>query len=617
MAKKQKKGAKKEGQKKEARADGYVNMLNKYGTSKDSSEQYSFSPDNPTDDIEITLHYEYNGLFAKIIDTPADEALRHDFKLEIKEPETEIFVRDSLEELGWAEKAATAIKWARLYGGSILLMLVDDGGDLENPLNWDSIKGIEDLLVFERPYIFPDYDSVYQYHPDLRNTARFGMPEYYEISSPYGGTFRVHESRCLIFKNGILPQMLTQTQYRFFGLPELCRIRRELKNTATAHGNGVRLLDRCVQAIYKMKNLAQLLSTEEGEENVVKRLNLIDMAKGILNTIAIDSEGEDYDFRNVTLTGAKDIMDSTCNMLSAVTNIPQTKLFGRSPAGENSTGESDLENYYDYVGNIQTQMLKGNLKTLIDIILAVGQKKSICQEIPKYQLNFNPLWSLTEVQQADVDAKKAGTEKTKAEIAKIYIDMQAVLPEEIRKKLAEDGELTVENGGDAGNEGLAWSGTNDFQAESYETEGTALSEKKEPGSPALAGRADEEDIAHGVGVLVIKEGKFLAAKRTDGKGYCGPGGHMERGESPMEAAIRETAEEFGIVPKQAVFVASIPAKAQCLPSEVFLCTDFAGEPKADGTEMKDARWMSYAELKEVELFPSFEQSIAVFLAQLS
>lgn len=616
MAKKQKKNAKKGGKKKETRADGYVNILNKYGTSKDSSERYSFSPDNPTDDIEITLHYEYNGLFAKIIDTPADEALRHGFKLKIKEHGIEIFVRDSLEELGWAEKAATAIKWARLYGGSILLMLVDDGGGLEDPLNWDAIKGIDELLVFERPYIFPDYDSVYQCQPDSRNTSRFGMPEYYEISSPYGGTFRVHESRCLIFKNGILPQMLTQTQYRFFGLPELCRIRRELKNTATAHGNGVRLLDRCVQAIYKMKNLAQLLSTEEGEANVVKRLNLIDMAKGILNTIAIDSEGEDYDFRNVTLTGAKDIIDSTCNMLSAVTNIPQTKLFGRAPAGENSTGKSDLENYYDYVGNIQTQMLKGSLKTLIDIILAAGQRKGKYLEAPKYQLDFHPLWSLTEVQQADVDAKKAETEKTKAETAKIYADMQAVLPEEIRKKLEGDGEFVIEEGALADDRGLDWSGINEIQAESYETEGTALSEKKETALPAFVGRADGEDISHGVGILVIKEGKFLVAKRTDGKGYCGPGGHMEEGESPMEAAIRETAEEFGIVPKQAVFVASIPAVSQCLPSEVFLCTDFAGEPKADGIEMKDARWMSHTELKEVELFPAFEQSIAVFLAQL-
>ncbi len=617
MAKKQKKSGKGKGGLKETRTDGYVNMLNKYGTSKDSSEQYSFSPDNPTDDIELTLHYEFDGLFAKIIDTPADEALRHGFKLNIKEREIETFINDSLEELGWAEKASTAVKWARLYGGAMLVMMADDGGDLEDPLNWDAIKGIDDLLIFERPYISPDYSSVYKYRPgDRQYTSKFGLPEYYDISSPYGGQFRIHESRCLIFRNGILPQMLTQTQYRFFGLPELCRIRRELKNTSTAHGNGVRLLDRCVQAIYKMKNLSQLISTDTGEDAVVKRLNLIDMARGLMGTIAIDGDGEEYEFRNITLTGARDIIDSTCNMLSAVTNIPQTKLFGRSPAGENATGESDLENYYDYVGNIQTQMIKNNQKTLIDAIIIAGQRKGIYTEPPEYKLEFNPLWSLTEVQQADVDAKKAETEKKKAETAKTYVDMQAIIPEEVRKILAEAGEFKVSEAvGEDDWITEAWV-SSVIQPESYETAGTALSGKMKAGQRGLDDRHDGEDIAHGVGVLVVKAGKFLVAERTDGGGYCGPGGHMEEGENPEEAAIRETAEEFGIVPKQMVFVTSMQAVEKCLPSELFLCTEFAGEPRADGTEMKDARWMSWKELKEVELFPAFKVSLDIMEAEL-
>lgn len=607
---------KKKAEKKETRADGYVNVMNKYGTSRDSSEQYAFSPDNPMDDIELTLHYEFDGLFAKIIDTPADEALRHGHRLNIHEKEDEEFINDSLDELDWPTKASTAIKWARLYGGSMIVMMMDDGGDLDDPLNWDTIQGIDDLLVFERPYISPDYSSVYRYRPeDRKNISKFGMPEYYEISSPYGGTFRVHESRCLIFRNGILPNMLIQTQYRFFGLPELCRIKRELKNTTTAHGNGVRLLDRCVQAIYKMKNLADLITTEEGEDNVVKRLNLIDMAKGIMNTIAIDSDGEDYDFRNITLTGAKDIIDSTCNMLSAVTNIPQTKLFGRSPAGENSTGESDLENYYDYVGGIQTQMLKNNQKTLIDVIIAVGQRKGKYQETPKYKLEFNPLWNLTEVQQADMDAKKAATEKTKAETAKTYVDMEAIIPEEVRKKLAESGEFTINDvvEEDDWTVGIKINGKLE---ESYETAGTALSEKKELLPHIILDRSDGEDINHGVGVLVVKDGRFLVAERTDGQGYCGPGGHMEEDESPREAAIRETMEEFGIIPKQLLFVASMPAIEDCLPSELFLCTEFVGEPKADGIEMNDIQWLSQSELSKMDLFPSFKLSISMLLEEI-
>jgi len=35
--------------------------------------------------------------------------------------------------------------------------------------------------------------------------------------------------------------------------------------------------------------------------------------------------------------------------LSGASRIPVTKLFGRSPAGLNSTGEGDLENYADFI----------------------------------------------------------------------------------------------------------------------------------------------------------------------------------------------------------------------------------------------------------------------------
>lgn len=72
-----------------------------------------------------------------------------------------------------------------------------------------------------------------------------------------------------------------------------------------------KLLDRSVQAVYKMKDLAAELATEEGEDRVLRRLQTIDMARGLLNSITIDSEGEDYDFRQFQFSGVSDVIDST------------------------------------------------------------------------------------------------------------------------------------------------------------------------------------------------------------------------------------------------------------------------------------------------------------------
>lgn len=611
-----------EEQSKEQRADGYKNVLNKYGTKQDASSQYRFESDEPVADVELTLNYEENGLFAKIIDIPADDAVSSGFEYGIDDKDMETYIDDTLDELDFESKAAEAIKWSRVYGGALMVMIINDGKELNDPVDWDNIMGIDELLVFERPLITPDYNSIYNYNPKDRKWSKFGMPEYYDISPAYGGMFRVHESRCLLFKNGTLPQSSSRTEYRFFGMPEYARIHRALQETVTSHGNGVKLLDRAVQAIYKMNNLAQLLETDEGEDIVLRRLRIIDMAKGIINSIAIDSEGEDYDFKSVSFAGVKDIIDTTCNMLSAVTNIPQTKLFGRSPSGENATGEGDLENYYTYVGKIQKLNLKKNLGTLIDIILQAGKYKGEFGDIPDYKLSFKPLWSMSETEQAGVDQTKAATELTKAQTAQVYVDMQALDASEVRKRLAEDGEFTVN---DILDDDIDWNtveATVGGDTESAETADTALSAKPNPDE--IANDSEDEptieqpNLERGCGVIVIKDGKILVGTRKDNGLICGPGGHVEIGETPEDAAVRETREEFGINIAELIPVAFIDGMPDnYCPSHTYLCTEFYGEPMCFNDEMENARFETVGNILGENLFLPFELSIRALLHNLN
>lgn len=414
------------------RSDGYANMLNKYGTPQDNSTAYRFQSEGPVPDTLLTQHYEENGLFAKIIDAPAEEAIKHGFDLDIDDPDAAQLLDDALDALEWTEKAATAVKWARLYGGAIIVMLIDDGRGLEEPLDRAAIKGIDGIQVYERAVVQPDWTA-----------AVYGLPQYYNVSS-ISGYFTVHASRCLVFKNGILPEYTTNAQYRFWGQPEYIRIRNELRECSTAHGLGVKLLDRSVQAVYAMKGLAELMTSEDGEDIVLRRMQLIDKARGILNSMAIDADGESYDFKSVTFAGVKDIIDTTCNMLSAVTSIPQTILFGRSPAGMNATGQGDLENFYNLCERIQKMMLYGNLKTLAEVIFAAAYAKGDLAEKPPIKIKFNPLWSLSETEQAAVEQTRATTSQVKAQTAQLYVDMGALYPKEVRRGLAADGNFDIE-----------------------------------------------------------------------------------------------------------------------------------------------------------------------------
>ena len=135
------------------RADGYVNMMTKYGTQRDSSEQYKFIPEDAVPDELLTMNYESNGLFAKIIDTPAEEAVKYGFELEdVTDQKVQDFFEDALDELDWEETAMTCIKWARLFGGSIAVMLINDGRGLDEPVYIErEYTGIEGSSMYLEP----------------------------------------------------------------------------------------------------------------------------------------------------------------------------------------------------------------------------------------------------------------------------------------------------------------------------------------------------------------------------------------------------------------------------------------------------------------------------------
>lgn len=675
------------------RADGYVNMVNRYGTTKDSSEQYNFIPEGPVSDDVLESHYEGNGLFAKIIDMPAEEAVKHGFVLEdIEDGKLADFYNEALDELNWEETAMTAIKWTRLFGGSIAVMLVNDGRGLEEPLDWKNIQSIDDIRVYDRSIIQPDYSSVFNYDPTdpfrVRG-SRLGMPEFYDIYSRYG-SFRVHDSRCLVFQNGILPENTTNSIYQFWGVPEYIRLNKAIRDADVAHRSAPKLLERSVQPIYKMRGLASELATEQGEDRILKRLQVIDTARGILNSLVIDADGEDYDFKTFQYNGITDVISASCNMLSALSNIPQVILFGQTISGMSSTDDTSMENYYNYVERIQKRMLKSNLRYLLSVIFQAGLATGEVDEVPNLKIKFNPLWSVSDTEQATLDQQKAQTEQVKAQTAQIYVGMEAIDPSEVRSKLADSDEFDVENMLDeyteeeieAGmpsndkesaqapdgqpmtpgsqSEGLSAVGKDAPDPSAMVAKVSVDPHEKDPGTegdePASAPAAtkqpadmsreekakaaqarqskeqDREDTLHtdsnnshsessngSVGVIVVNGGRILNGTRHNDFGYglvCGPGGHIEEGETPEQAAFRETKEEFGIMPKSLMCLGQGPKEKDTgLKPYLFLCTEYYGTPNCEDLEMTGAKFSTMEELDEKaeSLFGPFADGLNILM----
>ena len=172
---------------------------------------------------------------------------------------------------------------------------------------------------------------------------------------------------------------------------------------------------------YKYKDLAMIMASADGGEQVQKRLQAMDLMKSVYHSVLLDTE-ETFERDTLSFGGVSDVMYQFMMMTSAATGYPMTKLFGISPGGMNSTGESDMYQYYDMVKAKQESDLMPILDRLVKII-------SEWQRIPEPEIVFNPLEQMTEKEQAELEEKKANTEYRKMETYQGYIDMGIMSPD--------------------------------------------------------------------------------------------------------------------------------------------------------------------------------------------
>lgn len=84
--------------------------------------------------------------------------------------------------------------------------------------------------------------------------------------------------------------------------------------------------------------------------------------------------------------------------------------------------------------------------------------------------------------------------------------------------------------------------------------------------------------------FVIQDGRILLIRKKRGLGagkINGPGGRLESGESPLEAAIRETEEELGVTPTDLQWGGILRFQfldGYSLECTVFLASSAIGEP---------------------------------------
>lgn len=422
-----------------ARNDGaYENVFLAVGTRQDRSSFTRAVTPRALSEPELTGLYSSDGFARRIVDLPAEEMTRAGFEIEEMDEALANDVMAYLEGLNTLQHMTDAIRWSALYGGGIIVMLVNDGQTLDQPLAVERARGIDRLRVYDRWHV-----TRRTYYDDP-NDSRHGDVQTYLVSPVQGAPYVVHESRCLIFDGAAVPD-ITRERNDGWGASALQQSYDQLTRFGMSHYWANALLERAQQAVHGIKDLSQMLRQVGGPEAVRTRIDLVDMARSVNNTVVIDAAGETYDVKATALTGVADLVDRFGRALSATSGIPETLLLGVQQKGLSNTGAGDLENWYARIGQNQAAYLLEPLDRIVQIVLhAMGKYQ------PGYLIKFCPLWVPSEKERAEICKLEAEAAKIKADTATAYVAMQALDGSEVRASIAEDydlDEVALETGG--------------------------------------------------------------------------------------------------------------------------------------------------------------------------
>lgn len=381
-------------------ADGFVNFKARlgYGAGNQFSAatyQNNFISRNR---VRLEAMYRTSWIIGQAVDVVAEDMTRAGVDLKSKDnAENTEAVQNAMRQLGVWSSIEETVKWARLYGGAVAVMLID-GQDAATPLRVETIKKdqFKGLLVLDRWMVEPDLnDTVQDFGPEL------GYPQRYRIMVnpwvPLSGK-TIHHTRVVRLDGVKLPyqQRLAENGW---GQSVAERIFDQLVAfDSTSQGAG-QLVYKAHLRTLSIDKLRELIAAGGSMfEAVLKQVDVIRTMQSNEGLTLLDASDK-FETHQYSFSGLADLLLQFGQQLSGALQIPLVRLFGQSPAGLNSTGESDLRTYYDGILQKQESTLRVPLSRVLDVVY----RSTVGEEPPDdLMFEFEPLWQLSDKEKAEV-----------------------------------------------------------------------------------------------------------------------------------------------------------------------------------------------------------------------
>lgn len=380
--------------------DSFVNFNHKMGIGTDSplsTGSYGF---NPISRNRTLLEWIHRGswLGGVAVDLVADDMTRAgiEFVSEMR-PEDEEALQRTATSMGVWAAINEGLKWGRLYGGAIVVALID-GQDMRTPLRLETVgpKQFRGLLTLDRWMVDPTLeDLVTEFGPHL------GLPKYYRVqaNAPALRGAAIHHSRVMFRPLGIELPYQQRLQENLWGISVIERLYDRMVAFDSASTGAAQLVYKSYLRTLAVKGLREVVAMGgKAMEGLAEYVSQMRQFQGIEGMTMIDLEDKFEVQQHSAFSGLSDALVQFGQQLSGALRIPLVRLFGQSPTGLNSSGDADIRLYYDGITQEQMKVMHAGLTATFKLIAA---SNGIALP-PNFALDFRSLWEMTDKEKSEV-----------------------------------------------------------------------------------------------------------------------------------------------------------------------------------------------------------------------
>lgn len=411
------------------RGDDYANVMTGLGGPPDKGQYTSFQEQPRLQSQELNIWYEQDALAARLIDRLPDDATREGFKLTGADEKFDWnSVMSEFEDLDALNAVADSWRWARLQGGSILVMAINDGRKYDKALDLSKARRLTGIQVVESTFVQPE-----GFVAGLGSRS-FRLPTHYIIRGAHGSERlrKVHRSR-VIRLDGMKVSPSFRIQNDGWGPSILQRVSTQLRQLGEVMGYSRSIAHNISIPVMHFKGLrAALCGDAKTQAQTQRMFETIRLTMDNLHMLALDSEDK-LGEASRDVSGLEKLIEKFVDGLVRSTDMPRTVLLGEQPGGLGSNAASEIRSWYDHVHAQQRLVLTPVINRLLEVMLAIRANRG--EQVPfEWQVEWNQLWQPTALEKSQTDLALAQTRQ-------IYFSIGGMSSGEIRVKLEEEGQI--------------------------------------------------------------------------------------------------------------------------------------------------------------------------------